>query len=974
MSHYDHDELASALACLDPHDRDEWVTMAMACKAALGEDGFPIWDNWSQGADNYRTKDARAVWKSVKAGGRVTARTLYHAAKAKGWQPSRPIAPPSPEELARIEDERAAARQEAEALQQAQREAAKAKAAKLWALGRDVSATHPYLVSKGTRPYGARQLRDMLLVPLRVDGELVNLQIISSDGSKRFLTGGQVKGTSLALGWQHDPQTVLLCEGWATGCTLQEATGLPVVVAFNAGNLKAVAERMATSLAETLRVLVCGDTDTSGTGQEAASQAAAILAPRGEVVLPEFSQAQIERHQHATGKAPSDFNDLHQLAGLESVRDTMLVRVKGGKKPHFDMSPQVLEGEKPPSALPDTQKNANIPKIDANHANHANQPQEPNNGEGSSNGGWFAHTENANANHANQNTDKPAVPYGYLLKQDGSRPGVYWLDPEGDKPPRWLCSPLIVDAKTRDGNGSNWGRLLVWFDAEGRLHEWAMPAELPHSDGGALAQELARGGLDVEPGRKARELLTAYIVKAAPQHFARCTQRTGWHDGVFVLHGEVIGAKDGERVILQSDRDESIGMAQAGTLECWRDEVAALASGNSRMVFALSLAFAAPLAELANESGGFHIVGGSSAGKSTALEAAASVWGHPAEYGFKWRATSNGLEGMCASRNDLLVILDELAQVDPREAGEAAYMIANGQGKARSDRTGAIRTPRRWRTLMLSAGEINLSQHMREAGKHARAGQEVRLIDIAADAGAGLGLFDTLAGSASGADLSMAFKRNAAQHYGHAGRAFLRRVVEDRAAVLAAIREGRDSIIAEDVPRGAAGQVLRAAGRFALVAVAGELATAYGLTGWPPGEAMHTAVRLFHEWLAARGGAGDAEVTNGLLSVRAFIEQHGESRFTPWDADPETAARTINRAGFRRTQDDGLNYYVLPSVFRGELCKGFNAPTIARAMVDKGWLKTQREDRCTYAAKLPGMGNKKTEVYLIGPAILEDAA
>ncbi|MCP9759488.1 hypothetical protein EGI20_09220, partial [Aquitalea sp. S1-19] len=137
MQIIDRNELASALASIDPHDRDGWVTMAMACTAALGEDGFPIWDNWSQGADSYRTKDAQAVWKSVTAGGRVTERTLYHAARARGWQPSRPIAPLSPEEQARIEDERATARHEAETIRQAQREAAQAKARKLWAQGYD---------------------------------------------------------------------------------------------------------------------------------------------------------------------------------------------------------------------------------------------------------------------------------------------------------------------------------------------------------------------------------------------------------------------------------------------------------------------------------------------------------------------------------------------------------------------------------------------------------------------------------------------------------------------------------------------------------------------------------------------------------------------------------------------------------------------------------------------------------------------
>lgn len=121
-----------------------------------------------------------------------------------------------------------------------------------------------------------------------------------------------------------------------------------------------------------------------------------------------------------------------------------------------------------------------------------------------------------------------------------------------------------------------------------------------------------------------------------------------------------------------------------------------------------------------------------------------------------------------------------------------------------------------------------------------------------------------------------------------------------------------------------------------------------------------------------RGGAGDAETREGLAAVRAFLEAHGESRFTPWDADPAAATRTINRAGFRRLEDDGLWFYVLPTAFRKELCKGFNASHVAKAMAGRGWLKTQRGDTTTYKAKLPGMGAKASNVYLVTPIIWED--
>ena len=81
-------------------------------------------------------------------------------------------------------------------------------------------------------------------------------------------------------------------------------------------------------------------------------------------------------------------------------------------------------------------------------------------------------------------------------------------------------------------------------------------------------------------------------------------------------------------------------------------------------------------------------------------------------------------------------------------------MLANGSGKARASKNGAARSRHEWRLLFLSAGEVGLAQHIREAGKKAKAGQTVRLVDIPADAGQGYGLFDTLHGCASGAALS----------------------------------------------------------------------------------------------------------------------------------------------------------------------------------------------------------------------------
>ncbi|MGA2080152.1 MAG: DUF927 domain-containing protein [Holophaga sp.] len=107
-----------------------------------------------------------------------------------------------------------------------------------------------------------------------------------------------------------------------------------------------------------------------------------------------------------------------------------------------------------------------------------------------------------------------------------------------------------------------------------------------------------------------------------------------------------------------------------GSLSDWQREVGRHAQGNSRLGFALSCAFAAPmLGRLGMESGGFHFCGRSSKGKTTCIEAAGSVWGGPV-YRETWRATANGLEAVALAHCDCLLILDKQGQALPREAGE----------------------------------------------------------------------------------------------------------------------------------------------------------------------------------------------------------------------------------------------------------------------------------------------------------------
>ena len=118
------------------------------------------------------------------------------------------------------------------------------------------AAGHPYLVRKGVQPHGIRQDGDTLLIPLRdTAGVLHSLQTITPDGEKRFR--GRMRGCYHAIGKPRG--RIIVCEGYATGASIHEATGEAVAVSFNAGNLMPVATALHTKYPELVLLLAADD-------------------------------------------------------------------------------------------------------------------------------------------------------------------------------------------------------------------------------------------------------------------------------------------------------------------------------------------------------------------------------------------------------------------------------------------------------------------------------------------------------------------------------------------------------------------------------------------------------------------------------------------------------------------------------------------------------------------------------------------
>jgi uncharacterized protein (DUF927 family) len=195
----------------------------------------------------------------------------------------------------------------------------------------------------------------------------------------------------------------------------------------------------------------------------------------------------------------------------------------------------------------------------------------------------------------------------------------------------------------------------------------------------------------------------------------------------------------------------------------------------------------------------------------------------------------------------------------------------------------------------------------------------------------------------------------------------LRLLVRDRDKLGTVLADGIRQFVAEFAPDGCSGQVERVARRFGLVAVAGEIATSYGLTGWDTGESTTAVGKCFACWLESTGGTGNREERALLAQVRGFFETNGASRFQA--AVSGDSQHMINRAGFFRLDSDNRReFLVLPDAFKREVCVGVDLKYATRILREHGWLLAGN-DKAAQKIRLPGLGS--TRAYLIGSKMWE---
>ena len=544
------------------------------------------------------------------------------------------------------------------------------------------------------------------------------------------------------------------------------------------------------------------------------------------------------------------------------------------------------------------------------------------------------------------------------------QPGLYWhgiKDPEkdgGTPVDDWIGSPIHSAAMTHDEHGSSHGLLLKYTDPQGRWKAWAAPMALLAGGGDELMRELLNNGFRYDLRKKS--LFQQWMISRKPKEQITAATCTGWSrdEKAFVLPSRTIG---NQKISYQSEHAAPDTYKEAGTLEGWRANISALCIGNPVLMLAVSTAFAGPLLLKAkrqfNGGGGIHLVGDSGTGKTGAAQAAATVWGGP-DYVMTWRATGNGLEATAAARNDTLLPLDEIGESNAQEIGTTVYALANGLGKQRAARSGGARLSARWRIIVLSTGEHTLSTHIKKAGGGAKikAGQEARLLDIRVD-NRTHGAYDTLHGYPNGAAFNSAIKERSSQDYGKAGAAFVEALLNDETDRAEQYSElcSLPGFNARD------GVEARAASTFALIGMAGEVATEYGITGWTEGAALTTALDMFASWQGNRG-EGRTETRQILDTVTEFIETHGDSRFSaihPTEPDPVKASGQ-GRAGYWEDTDQG-RVFLFTAAGMNDATKGFDKRRVIDALDAEGWLLGKERSKVRQA------GGKKTRLYSVRP-------
>ncbi|MEQ1965089.1 DUF927 domain-containing protein [Xenorhabdus khoisanae] len=748
-----------------------------------------------------------------------------------------------------------------------------------------------YLVKKGLQCPNQRLLKDgsLLLVTQMLDGTITGAQTIKPNGEKRLVSGTQKKGSFIPVSEiTETPDTFIITEGYATALTVSQLHESIVLAAIDESNLLTVAEQVRAQWPNA-KIIVAADNDWHEQGGR--DKNGRLKKNIGKMAAEKTAKAIDGWVTLPPTEFKADWDDYRQRYGIEVAKQAFS------------------------NGLYQTGKEESVPKsMVINLDVHREKERDP---------------------------LKPHV--------DTRKGGIYWVEPKEQNGEiieieKWLSDYMEVVGIGNDGGE---GYLIIKLSQEGidKLTFEAMPRrEIGMPMGWA---RLRSRGINITTKNSLLPILSDHLQRSGDRRQWDVTQTAGWHCGAYVMpDGEIIG-QPYMPVAFCGGTSAVAGYVVRGTADEWKTRVASLMKGNRSMMLGVLVGLAAPLNSLAGGSCfGVHLFAQSSAGKTTTVEAASSLYGDPEELKLSWHGTHHGLNNEAAARNDGFLPIDEIGQsANPKEVANSAYSLFNGVGKIQGKREGGNRAVIRWKIAALSTGEEDLETFLIKGGITPKAGQLVRLLSVP--------FIDTefFNGYEDGDAHARAIKRESKRYCGTAGRAWILWLSENQERAIETVTR-KEKAWLDSLPEEASAQVRRVAVRFALLDAAGELATP--ITGWST-EDCHSAIRQsFDDWLADFG-IGNREKYQVITRARDFIQKYGLSRFQPYtygklngNIDTINAMRINNLAGYmvHNRRDDGqVEYHIIPSVFEEEILQGLQKKSGFEALEEAGMLVKAEKDR-----------------------------
>ena len=432
--------------------------------------------------------------------------------------------------------------------------------------------------------------------------------------------------------------------------------------------------------------------------------------------------------------------------------------------------------------------------------------------------------------------------------------GVYVQ--KNNQKPKLLCGHIAVIGRGASRDGRACCRVVEFFDFGGEKRSYLFYDRDLETPSRIVAPLRDRGFTMHQVNSHSARDFVDYMNHYPCDHSFTTVSQFGWYEiaRVFLVpnmqsenHMTVIGDLDQELVFV-GDTQSCPKYSMSGQLKRWKDTVATQAQYSSRIVLAISIGFATPLLKLVNfATGGFHLVGRTSRGKSTALKALCSVWGSPGLGGDLgvWRGTCNGLEAVAAIHDDFPLLLDELGGGNLQELATNLYLLAGERSKNRQQKNQQAMPVKNWSVLFMSTGELDLASLCHASTR--QTGAFVRMPSIEADSNPDFGIFDFIPDGMSSAQLAEAITRDASKYYGVAGPAFIKKLIQHckRFQKFEVTLQKLMETWIEEHMVARAPELRRIAQRFALVAAAGELASEWGICPWKAGLASWAAGQCF---------------------------------------------------------------------------------------------------------------------------------